>query len=137
VLMLLEGPSQASPADGLWKVLARACACRTLDIRSSASASIGGVAFTIGLLSGAAELLGIGPHLVAEAAGVTQEVHDALVSGLGATGTALHAVLAHERDDEEGVQASGLSPYDVSHAYLESLSESLRLVEEITGVTGD
>ncbi|MCE0534441.1 HDOD domain-containing protein [Kineosporia rhizophila] len=132
VLILLEGPSTTSPADRLWKVLARAHACRSLAPQSAAD-----VAFTAGLLSGAAELLGAAPHTVAEAAGVTQEVRDALVSGLGGAGTALHAVLAHEQDDDEGVRASGLAPYDVSHAYLESLSESLRLVEEITGATRD
>ncbi len=128
VLILLEGPSAASPADGLWKVLARAHACRVLAPQKAAD-----LAFTAGLLSGAAELLGAAPQAVADAAGVSQEVRDALVSGLGGAGTALHAVLAHEQDDDEGVLASGLTPYDVSTAYLESLSESLRLVEEITG----
>lgn len=132
VLILLEGPSQASPADGLWKVLARACACRALAPAESADE-----AFTVGLLSGAAELLGAPPQAIAEAAGVTHQVRDALVSGLGGAGTALHAVLAHEMDDDSGVTASGLAPYDVSHAYLEALSESLRLVEEITGAAAD
>jgi EAL and modified HD-GYP domain-containing signal transduction protein len=132
VLILLEGPSTASPADGLWKVLARACACRLL-----VPPGLADLAFTVGLLSGAAELLGASPQTVAEAAGVTKEVRDALVGVTGGAGTALSAVLAHERDDDAGVLASHLAPYDVSHAYLESLSESLRLVEEITGVAGD
>ncbi|MDP9826478.1 EAL and HDOD domain-containing protein [Kineosporia succinea] len=130
VLILLEGPSNASPADGLWKVLARACACRVL-----APDPVDDMAFTVGLLSGAAELLATPPEVVAEAAGVSREVRDALVSGLGGAGAALHAVLAHERDDDEGIAATGLAPYAVSHAYLESLSESLRLVEEIAGVS--
>ncbi|MBT0771388.1 HDOD domain-containing protein [Kineosporia sp. J2-2] len=131
VLILLEGPSAASPADGLWKVLARACACRGLVRPADAD-----LAFTVGLLSGAADLLGASPLLVAEAAGVTSEVRDALVSGVGGAGVALTAVLAHENDDDAGVGASGLAPYDVSHAYLEALSESLRLVEEITAGGG-
>jgi EAL and modified HD-GYP domain-containing signal transduction protein len=132
VLILLEGPSTASPADGLWKVLARACACRLL-----VPPALADLAFTVGLLSGAAELLGASGQTVAEAAGVAQEVRDALAGGLGGAGTALSAVLAHERDDDAGLRAGGLAPYDVSHAYLESLSESLRLVEEITGVAKD
>ncbi|GAB3241547.1 EAL and HDOD domain-containing protein [Kineosporia babensis] len=128
VLMLLEGPSATSPADRLWKVLARAHACRTLAPESAAD-----LAFTAGLLSGAAELLGTAPQQVAESAGVTEAVRDALVSGLGPAGSVLSAVLAHEQDDDEGVLASGLSLYDVSATYLESLSEALRLVEEIAG----
>ncbi|GAA3607772.1 HDOD domain-containing protein [Kineosporia mesophila] len=132
VLILIEGPSSASPADGLWKVLARAGTCRLL-----APQEAGDLAFTVGLLSGAAELLGASPRTVAEAAGVTGDVRDALVSGLGGAGVALHAVLAHERDDDEGVAASGMSLHAVSHAYLESLSESLRLVEEISGAADE
>jgi hypothetical protein len=42
-------------------------------------------------------------------------------------------VLAHERDDDEGVASTGLLLFDVSRAYLESLSESLKLVTEING----
>jgi EAL and modified HD-GYP domain-containing signal transduction protein len=127
VLTLLEGGATTSSSDGLWSVLARAFTAQRLG---------GGradLAFTIGLLSGAAELLGVEPEVVAEGAGINTEAKAALLEGQGDAGRALIAVLAHERDDDEGVASTGLLPFDVSRAYLESLSESLKLVTEING----
>ena len=127
VLTLLEGGATTSSSDGLWSVLARAFTCQKL----------GGVeadlSFTIGLLSGAAELLGVEPEVVADGAGINTEARAALMEGVGEAGRALIAVLAHERDDDEGVASTGLLLFDVSRAYLESLSESLKLVNEING----
>lgn len=128
MLMMLEGPCAASPADGLWKVLARACACRAL-----APATAADLAFTVGLLSGAAELLGAPAELVAESAGVGTAVQEALAGGEGIAGRILAAVRAHELDDEAGVRASGLTTYDVSQIYLSALSDALLLVQEIAG----
>jgi c-di-GMP phosphodiesterase len=125
VLTLLEGGSTATPTDGLWNTLARAIACQRLG------ADAAELAFTIGLLSGAAELLGVEPEVIAEEAGISSEARDALLTGEGAAGRALMAVLAHERDDEEGVASTGLRLFDVSRTYLEALSEALKLVTEI------
>ena len=125
VLTLLEGGAATSASDGLWSVLARAFSCQKLG---------GGradLAFTIGLLSGAAELLGVEPEAVADGSGINGEARAALLEGAGDAGRALIAVLAHERDDDEGVASTGLLLFDVSRAYLESLSESLKLVAEI------
>ncbi len=125
VLTLLEGGNSTGSTDGLWSVLARAFACQRLG---------GGradLAFTIGLLSGAAELLGVLPEAVADGAGVSMEARGALLDGQGGAGRALIAVLAHERDDDEGIASTGLLPFDVSRAYLESLSEALKLVTEL------
>lgn len=127
VLTLLEGGSSTSASDGLWNVLARAFTCRRLG---------GGhadLAFTIGLLSGAAELLGVEPEVIADGSGMNDQARAALLAGEGEAGRALLAVLAHERDDDEGVASTGLLLFDVSRAYLESLSESLKLVTEING----
>jgi len=128
VLTMLEGPAAASPADCLWKVLARACACRLL-----APATAADLAFTVGLLSGAAELLGAPADQVAKASGVSVAVQDALAGGEGVAGRLLAAVRAHELEDEQGVLAAGMSPYDVSQIYLAALSDALRLVQEIAG----
>jgi EAL and modified HD-GYP domain-containing signal transduction protein len=127
VLTLLEGGASTSTSDGLWSVLARAFACRRLG------AAAADLAFTIGLLSGASELLGVEPDVVADSSGINNEARAALLDGDGEAGRALIAVLAHERDDDEGVASTGLLPFDVSRAYLESLSESLKLVTEING----
>jgi EAL and modified HD-GYP domain-containing signal transduction protein len=127
VLTLLEGGSTATSADGLWNVLARAIACQRLG---SGAAEL---AFTIGLLSGAAELLGVEPDVIADEAGINDEARRALLDGEGPAGLALMAVLAHESDDEEGVASTGLLLFDVSRTYLEALSEALKLVTEING----
>jgi EAL and modified HD-GYP domain-containing signal transduction protein len=127
VLTLLEGGTTHNPAQDLWSVLARGYTCRRL------APSDPDVAFTVGLLSGAADLLGGTLDQVADGSGIGPAARSALVDGAGAAGHALRAVLAHERDDAHAVTASGLSPLEVSQAYLESLRESLQLVREVTG----
>ncbi len=127
VLTLLEGGTTSTSSDDLWRVLARAFACERL------AESQADLAFTVGLLSGAAELLGSEPSAVADGAGVGPEARAALLDRLGAAGLALSAVLAHESDDLDAISATGLVPFDVSRAYLESLSESLQLVHDLTG----
>lgn len=124
VLTLLEGGTTTSSSDDLWRVLARAFACQKL------AASQEDLAFTIGLLSGAADLLGSDPALVADGAGVGGEARAALLDAQGDAGRALAAVLAHERDDMDAIAEVGLVPFEVSRAYLESLSESLQLVHD-------
>lgn len=126
VLTLLEGGLQSTTSDDLWRVLARAFACQKL---ASAQEDL---AFTIGLLSGAAELLGSEASSVAQSAGVGEETMQALVDGRGPAGRALVAVLAHEHDQSDAISPTGLMPFDVSRAYLESLSESLQIVHDLT-----
>jgi EAL and modified HD-GYP domain-containing signal transduction protein len=127
MLTLLEGGATTSSSDGLWSVLARAFTAQRLGGGRS------DLAFTIGLLSGAAELLGVEPETIADSAGINQEARAALLDGAGEAGRALIAVLAHERDDDEGIASTGLLLFDVSRAYLESLSESLKLVTDLNG----
>jgi EAL and modified HD-GYP domain-containing signal transduction protein len=127
VLTLMEGATTTTASDGLWTVLARAFSCQRLGGTRS------DVALTIGLLSGAAELLGVDPETVAESSGISDEARAALVRGTGEAGRALTAVLAHEHNDDDGVAGTGLLPFDVSRAYLESLSESIKLVTELNG----
>lgn len=127
VLTLLEGGTTKNTSDDLWSVLARAHACQRLATDSS------DMAFTVGLLSGAADMLGADLSAIADGSGIGDEARHALVDGEGAAGRALRAVLAHEHDDASGVEAAGLVPFDVSRAYLESLSESLQLVHDLLG----
>jgi EAL and modified HD-GYP domain-containing signal transduction protein len=127
VLTLLEGGTVSTASDDLWRVLARAFACRKLVNPSEEE-----LAFTVGLLSGAADLLGSDPSVVADGAGIGPEARSALLDGEGAAGRALRAVQAHERDDAVGMANSGYAPFAISRAYLESLSESLQLVHDLT-----
>jgi EAL and modified HD-GYP domain-containing signal transduction protein len=127
VLTLLEGGTTRNLTDDLWSVLARAYACQRLTSRES------DLAYTVGLLSGCADLLGAGPAEVAEGAGVGEQTRSALVEGAGEAGRTLTAVLAHERDDPDAIATTGLIPFDVSRAYLEALSESLTVVHALSG----
>jgi EAL and modified HD-GYP domain-containing signal transduction protein len=129
VLTLLEGGTTTSSSDDLWSVLARAFTCQRLGAPQA------DLAFTVGLLSGAAELLGVDPAQVADGAGVGTEARAALLEGEGSAGRALTAVLAHEADDADAIAATGLVPFDVSRTYLESLSESLELVHDLVRQT--
>ncbi len=127
VLALLHGGSARDVSHEVWSVLARAHATQRL---ASAEPELG---YTIGLLSGAAELLGAQPDDVADGAGLGAHARSALLAGDGDAGRALVAVLAHERDDVDAVSRTGLEPLDVSHAYLLSLRDSLAIVHELQG----
>jgi len=126
VLTLLEGGATTNTTDDLWSVLARALACQRLAAREA------DLAYTVGLLSGCAELLGSDVAEVADGAGIGQQARAALLEGVGEAGRALTAVLAHERDEVDAIVDAGLTPFDVSRAYLESLSESLTVVHGLT-----
>ncbi len=127
VLALLDGGTSREVYDDLWSVLARAHACQRL---AAEQADLG---FTVGLLSGAAQLLGAEAADVADGAGLGATARSALLEGDGDAGRALRAVLAHERDDVEALSRTGLAPVAVSHAYLESLRDSLQIVHELEG----
>jgi EAL and modified HD-GYP domain-containing signal transduction protein len=127
VLALLDGGTARDVSDDLWAVLARAHACQRL---AGEHRDLG---YTVGLLSGAAELLGAAAADVAEGAGLGPQARSALLDGDGDAGRALAAVLAHERDDADAVSRTGLAPLDVSHAYLESLRDSLQIVHDLQG----
>lgn len=127
VLTLLEGTVTQNTTDDLWSVLARAHACQRLAVEQA------DLAYTVGLLSGAARLLSTDPESVADASGIGPDARVALVEGEGAAGRALRAVLAHEREDEAGVAAAGFSVGETSRVYLDALHESLQLVHVFLG----
>lgn len=127
VLALLEGTATQNASDDLWSVLARAHACQRLATDSA------DLAYTIGLLSGAAQLLGTDPAAVADGSGVGPDARQALVCGTGPAGRALRAVLAHEREDDDAVVAAGFDAAAVSRVYLDALRDSLQLVHDFLG----
>jgi c-di-GMP-related signal transduction protein len=131
VLTLLEGVATQNASDELWNVLARAHCCQRLAERSSERDT--DRAYTVGLLAGAARLLGTDASTVADVSGIGDEARAALVAGEGPSGRALRAVLAHEAADDEGVVAAGYQPGEVSRIYMESLQESLVTVHQLLG----
>ncbi|WP_407344580.1 EAL and HDOD domain-containing protein [Pengzhenrongella phosphoraccumulans] len=110
---------------GLWFVLTRAVACRTLADDEAG--------YTVGLLSAVASQLRIAPAMLVERAGVSDDVGQALLTRSGPYGQVLAAVLAHEENDLAGVEASGLSTFDVAHAYLAAIADALGTATTLSG----
>ena len=124
VLMLLGGVTSVD-TESLTMVLARASACSRLAPGES------DVAYTAGLLSGLAAVLGVDPDELVETTGVASSVKHALVEGHGDAGHALKAVLAYEQDAPSRVSGQGMSVYEVSRAYLAALSGAMATVASV------
>lgn len=104
----------------LWLILARALATEALSGDPAG--------YTAGLLSGLAEQLGVPVEVVAHTAGVSAAVVEAVCLPTGPVGTALTAVLAHERSDQLGVVRAGFAPVDVYDAYLRAFNDAMATV---------
>ncbi|MGV8966463.1 MAG: EAL and HDOD domain-containing protein [Cellulomonas sp.] len=110
---------------GLWFVLTRAIACRTLGGDDAA--------YTVGLLSAVAAELRVEPADLIARTGVSDDVADALLSKYGPYGAVLGAVLAHEENDLSGVEATGLGTARVADAYLAAVVEALATTRALAG----
>lgn len=110
--------------DSLWLILARALACEVLADDSTA--------YTVGMLSGLAEQIGLPAEVVVEKVGVSQVVADAVVHGGGPFGPVLGAVRGHERADVSVVLTSGLDPAEVSEVYMRAVSDALATARTVT-----
>ena len=110
---------------GLWFVLTRAVACRSLADDD--------VAYTVGLLSAVGSQLQLDPADLIARTGVSDDVGDALRTLSGPYGPVLAAVLAHEENDLAGVEATGLAPVDVAHAYLDAVVDALGTATALSG----
>ena len=113
---------------GLWFVLTRAVTCRSLAGDD--------VAYTVGLLSAVASQLRIAPAALVERTGVSDDVGNAVLSLSGPYAPVLAAVLAHEENDIAGVEATGLAQFDVAHAYLAAVADSLGTVMSLSELGG-
>jgi EAL and modified HD-GYP domain-containing signal transduction protein len=115
LLVLLAGSGSARvPDETLAWIFARAEACRAL--RPTAAEP----AFTVGLLSGAAEALAFDPVELTRGCALDPSVRDALVAGAGPLGVALTAVRGHESlvlAGSEGETAPDTAA-DVAEVYL-------------------
>ena len=124
VLMLLGGVTSVD-TESLTMVLARASACSRLVPTDS------DVAYTAGLLSGVAAVMGLPEDELVDTTGVALSVRVALLDHRGAAGQALEAVLAYEHDDSSRVTVAGHAVYDVSRAYLAALSGAMATLERV------
>ena len=126
VLMVLGGASRL-PHEQIVSMLTRAGACARLVPRQR------DVAYTAGLLSAVAEVLGTDLAETLRSSGVDPVIADALLQGEGDVGRALRAVVGHERVNPAVVLANGFTPFEVSHLYFDALRESLRTAASLTG----
>ncbi|MGJ7442538.1 EAL and HDOD domain-containing protein [Aquipuribacter sp. MA13-6] len=124
VLMVLGGSSRM-PAEHVVTMLARAGACARL------SPTRPDVAYTAGLLSAVAEVLGADPAHTVRSSGVDPSIADAVLRGEGPVGATLRAVVGHERANPTAVVANGFVPFDVSRVYLEALRDALETAKAL------
>jgi EAL and modified HD-GYP domain-containing signal transduction protein len=101
----------------LWSILTRAQTCHTLAGNDAG--------YTVGLLSAVAAQQAIDLTELVSRTGVSELLSAALLRHEGPLGHVLAAVLAHEENDIEAVQATGLEPWDVAHAYLAAVPSAL------------
>jgi EAL and modified HD-GYP domain-containing signal transduction protein len=130
VLLMLLGGVSAVRSEEITAVLARAHACAALCRELSASQT--DVAYTVGLLSGVCDVLGLDCSELIASTGVDEEAARALLDRVGPCGRVLTAVESHEHDDADGVRNTGLSLFAVSRAYLDALGEAMRTVSALT-----
>jgi EAL and modified HD-GYP domain-containing signal transduction protein len=116
--------SRPDGMDRLWVILARAMACEALADDSAA--------YTVGMLSGLAQQLGVPTEAVLAKVGVSEVVAAAIRDEVGPMGLVLRAVRAHEHSDSAGVLRTGLLPGEVSRVYLECLRDALAIARTVT-----
>ena len=120
VVLMVLGGAKRLPHEQVVTMLTRAGAVARLAPRQR------DVAFTAGLLSAVAEVLGSDPEETLRSSGVDQSIAGAVLRGEGDVGMALRAVVGHERANPAVVVANGFTPFEVSRVYLEALREALR-----------
>jgi c-di-GMP-related signal transduction protein len=130
VLMLLSEIAEATE-DQLAATMTRARACQTVAQQRGLPPD---VAFTTGLLSGVADLMGQPAAELAKHLPLAAEVHRALTDGTGELGDLLSAVRDYEQGDATSL-ANMISPDSAVKVYLDAVGWSTRLVNDTSGGT--
>ncbi|WP_051571311.1 EAL and HDOD domain-containing protein [Cryptosporangium arvum] len=129
-LMLLTDVSEATE-DQLASTMTRARLCQTT---AEFQHLPGSVAFTIGLLSGIAELTGRSVRALADELPLADEVREALTEGSGDLGEILTAV-RHYEEGAVSELAALTGPVEPTEAYLSAISWSTKMLDDV-GVEG-
>lgn len=114
--------------DSLWFILARALTCELLADDPAG--------YTVGMLSALSEQLGVPTEVVLDKVGVSDVLAAAIQDEAGELGATLAAVRAHERRDDAGMLATGMSPAQVSEAYVRCLTDALATARTVTREPG-
>ena len=126
VSLMIVGSTGQVPYDDVVSMLTQAGACAELAPEHR------NVAYTAGLLSAVARVLGGETADIVRSSGVGADVASAILHGDGPVGRALGAVLAHRDGNPLGVQAHGFTPLAVSMAYLGALAEARATADTTT-----
>jgi c-di-GMP-related signal transduction protein len=131
-LMLVSDVCEASE-EQLANTMIRARLCQTVAEHLGLAGEAG---FTVGLLSGVAELVGEPVAEIADRLPLTAEVTGALTSGSGRLGEVLATVRAYESVDLGRLGGAPIDSMQLAQAYLAALGWSTRAVQ-IMGEGGD
>jgi c-di-GMP-related signal transduction protein len=119
VTLMLVGDLAEASEELVSATLTRARLCRSVAAHLSLS---GEAAFTVGLLSSVAEIIGEGPGEITDKLPLTEDVSLALTEGTGPLGAVLSLVKRYERADVQAL-AEGPVPGDaLALAYLKALA---------------
>jgi EAL and modified HD-GYP domain-containing signal transduction protein len=124
-LMLLSDLDEGNP-EPLAAAVTRARMCQNLAGRMDLPPE---AAFTVGLISAAAELIGQSPADLAPRLSLTHDVSDALVLGEGPLGELLNLVHAYEASDLPMLVAAPVPSPDTTRAYLDAVAWSSRFLD--------
>jgi EAL and modified HD-GYP domain-containing signal transduction protein len=125
-LMLVSDIAEATE-EQLSATMARARLCQTVAAKLGAAPE---PAFTVGLLWGVADVLGVPVAELVARLPLTQEIADALVSRGGRLGEVLSMVQAYESDT---LSTSAVSPAELARAYLSAVGWSVRTLHGVIG----
>ena len=121
VVLLMASDVAATSPERLAGTLTRARLCQLIAEHIDVPAD---AAFTVGLLSGVAELLAEPIEELAPRLPVTKEIAAALVDGSGRLGTVLRLAQAYERSDLPALAEAPMSAPELARAYLSALGWS-------------
>jgi c-di-GMP-related signal transduction protein len=121
VVLLMASDVAATSPEHLTGTLTRARLCQLIAGHAGAPAD---AAFTVGLLSGVADLLAEPIEELAPRLPVTPEISTALVDGSGRLGQVLALARAYERSDLSALSAAPMSAAELARAYLSAVGWS-------------
>jgi EAL and modified HD-GYP domain-containing signal transduction protein len=121
VLMSLAGAVN-KPGDMLRRATERAIMCESLALMLDSDEAA--AYFTGGLLSSLDVVLEMPLAQIVASLPLTTDLHAAVLRREGAIGAAIDCAMAMERADWPSVAFSGLTPNQISHAYLSAIKQA-------------
>jgi EAL and modified HD-GYP domain-containing signal transduction protein len=119
VTLMLVGDLAEASEDLVTATLTRARLCRGVAAQLSLN---GEAAFTVGLLSSIAEIVGEPAAAIAGSLPLTDDVASALTDGAGPLGAVLALVRQYETIDMAALTAAPLPPEALAVAYLQAIT---------------